>query len=59
MPMIRYGSERSTATLESMVGPSLMRAFADLKLAPIADLTFNLSTGPHTSTPASHMTARC
>ena len=42
--MIRYGSERSTATLKSMVEPSLMRAFADLKLAPIADLTFNLST---------------
>lgn len=56
--MIRYGSERSTATLESMVEPSLMRAFADLKLAPIADLTFNLSTGPRTSTPASHMTAK-
>ena len=57
--MIRYGRERSTATLESMVEPSLMRAFADLKLAPIADLTFNLSIGPRTSTPASHMTARC
>lgn len=37
--MIRYGSERNTATLESMVESSLMRAFADLKLAPIADLT--------------------
>lgn len=50
-PLIRYGSDRSTATLESMVEPSLMRAFADLKLAPIADLTFDLSTGPHTMRP--------
>lgn len=50
-PLIRYGSERSAATLESMVEPSLMRAFADLKLAPIADLTFDLSTGPHTTSP--------
>ena len=48
-PLIRYGSDRNTASLESVVEPSLMRAFADLKLAPIADLTFDLSTGPRTA----------
>lgn len=44
---MRYGHGEGAGSLENMVEPSLMRAFADLKLAPIADMTFNLSTGPH------------
>ena len=51
VPLIRYGSDQSAASLESVVEPSLMRAFADLRLAPIADLTFDLSTGPHGAHP--------
>lgn len=45
--LIRYGSSEGNTSLEGMVEPSLMRAFADLRIAPIANLTFNLSTGPH------------
>lgn len=58
VPLILYGSDRSAATLESVVEPSLMRAFADLKLAPIADLTFDLSTGPHTAQSGADTTIR-
>ncbi|GDZ33878.1 PucR family transcriptional regulator [Bifidobacteriaceae bacterium MCC02031] len=46
--LVQYGDGEGGATLEGVVEPSLMRAFADLKLAPIANLTFDLSTGPHT-----------
>ena len=46
--LVQYGNGEGGATLEGVVEPSLMRAFADLKLAPIANLTFDLSTGPHT-----------
>lgn len=46
--LVQYGSGEGGATLEGVVEPSLMRAFADLKLAPIANLIFDLSTGPHT-----------
>lgn len=46
--LVQYGDGEGGATLEGVVEPSLMRAFADLKLAPIANLIFDLSTGPHT-----------
>lgn len=46
--LVQYGDGEDGATLEGVVEPSLMRAFADLKLAPIANLIFDLSTGPHT-----------
>lgn len=46
--LVQYGDGEGGTTLEGVVEPSLMRAFADLKLAPIANLIFDLSTGPHT-----------
>lgn len=46
--LVQYGDGEGGATLEGVAEPSLMRAFADLKLAPIANLIFDLSTGPHT-----------
>lgn len=45
--MITYGQEMEAGTLESLVEPSRMRAFADLRLAPITSLNFNLAVGPH------------
>ncbi|NEG96707.1 PucR family transcriptional regulator [Bifidobacterium sp. SMB2] len=44
---LRYGQSEGGGSLENMVEPSKMRAFADLKLAPISALEFNLSVGPH------------
>jgi purine catabolism regulator len=46
---LRYGQGSGAGALENMLEPSLMRAFADLKLAPLRNVTFNLSTGPHTN----------
>ena len=43
----RYGSGEGAHELESLVDPARMRAFADLRLAPIADLWFTTSVGPH------------
>ncbi len=43
---VRYGDTGGVASLEAMVDPAAMRAFADLRLAPIANLTFDRSTGP-------------
>ncbi|OXN01097.1 PucR family transcriptional regulator [Bifidobacterium vansinderenii] len=44
---LRYGQREGAGSLENMVEPSKMRAFADLKLAPISSLIFNLAVGPH------------
>ena len=43
---VRYGETGGAASLEAMVDPAAMRAFADLRLAPIANLVFDRSTGP-------------
>lgn len=45
---VRYGETGGAASLEAMVDPAAMRAFADLRLAPIANLVFDRSTGPRT-----------
>lgn len=45
---VQYGQGSAAGTLENLLEPSLLRAFADLKLAPLRNVTFNLSTGPHT-----------
>lgn len=45
--VVQYGQRSGTATLEKLIEPSLLRAFGDLRLAPIRDLTFRPSTGPH------------
>lgn len=45
---LQYGQGSGAGALENLVEPSLLRAFADLKLAPLRNVTFNLSTGPHT-----------
>ncbi|WP_300765661.1 PucR family transcriptional regulator [uncultured Bifidobacterium sp.] len=47
--LVIYGKERGVGALESIVDPARIRAFADLRLAPISTLRFNSSTGPHTS----------
>ena len=44
---IRYGQDVDFGSLDEMIEPAAMRAFADLKLAPIAGMSFNCSTGPH------------
>lgn len=44
---VRYGQGKAGGSLDEMVEPSLMRAFADLKLAPIGELVFNPAVGPH------------
>lgn len=44
---VRYGETGGAASLEAMVDPAAMRAFADLRLAPISALVFDRSTGPH------------
>lgn len=45
--LVRYGSGEGAHELESLVDPARMRAFADLRLAPIADMRFTTSVGPH------------
>ena len=47
--VVVYGRERGVGGLESIVDPARMRAFADLRLAPISALRFNASIGPHPS----------
>ena len=49
---VRYGDTGGAASLEAMVDPAAMRAFADLRLAPIANLTFDRSTGPRKTSAA-------
>lgn len=44
---MQYGQGSGAGALENMLEPSLLRAFADLKLAPLRNVVFNLSTGPH------------
>ncbi|MFT8704780.1 PucR family transcriptional regulator ligand-binding domain-containing protein [Bifidobacterium aquikefiricola] len=44
---LQYGQGGAAGALENLVEPSLLRAFADLRLAPLRNVTFNLSTGPH------------
>ncbi|MCI1984333.1 MAG: PucR family transcriptional regulator [Bifidobacteriaceae bacterium] len=45
--VVRYGQRAGSATLEALIEPSMLRAFGDLRLAPIRDMTFNVSIGPH------------
>lgn len=44
---VRYGSGGSAAALERVIDPATMRAFADLRLAPISTMTFDISVGAH------------
>jgi purine catabolism regulator len=44
---LQYGQGSGAGALENLLEPSLLRAFADLKLAPLRNVRFNLSTGPH------------
>lgn len=45
--IVHYGHRAGTATLERLIEPSMLRAFGDLRLAPIRDMEFNVSIGPH------------
>jgi purine catabolism regulator len=45
--VVQYGQRGGAATLEALIEPSMLRAFGDLRLAPIADMSFNVSIGPH------------
>ncbi|MCI1915045.1 MAG: PucR family transcriptional regulator [Bifidobacteriaceae bacterium] len=47
--VVQYGQRGGAATLEALIEPSMLRAFGDLRLAPIANMSFNVSIGPHSS----------